>query len=314
MSNEGSLNKTETEIISAPLNKSKHPCWIEKNRNDVGPIIGSSCVILSMRRQRFLSNVNLSARVCRQTGKRTCPFMAFVSYPCNDRLVLAGTVIVVAIWLAGYSRDERLQYATKSWIEVDSSIASLEVRHATAFNESRSLCSAGMRFKSQIAELTPACFSNLQLQHPSLLYNRSPSEVPVLIGFSKHVVCVSCHLLVGMLSGCPSLRLLGLHWIRSTAGQGRTMIVQMIASSCPTRFTPGRVHFMCVVLPRTCGTWARCGLFWRMRLQYWSAQGRHSTSRKAWEHIVQWTEQSLHGRSRWICAGCFTIGIAAGQL
>ena len=124
----------------------------------------------------------------RHCGKRCFPCLAFVAVVTqrgNMQLELYGTVILIGIYLAGYSREERLQHAAKSWLQIDTSITTVELCPGVLFDDPFLSSSADLWFMNQSAELTPACFARLQLAYPELLHGRTAATVPILLFRSK---------------------------------------------------------------------------------------------------------------------------------
>ena len=119
---------------------------------------------------------------------RSFPFQALIGHEERgpNAITIVGLVVVCDILCGGTSRCEKRQYACRSWEVVDDSISSVEVCSAERLERPIDLSQGDLRYRNQIAEVTPACFERLLLASPSL-YGRKASDVPLLIAFSKAV-------------------------------------------------------------------------------------------------------------------------------
>ena len=90
----------------------------------------------------------------------------------HGSILIYGLAVAAALHVSAHSRDERLQYAAKSWKDQSERNSTLEVDCATQLDASLPLIDSDIRYRNQIVELTPAGFAKLQLAHPCLLHDR----------------------------------------------------------------------------------------------------------------------------------------------
>ena len=125
---------------------------------------------------------------------RDLPFYALLAFETDVGLSVLGLLLICDIALGGQSRDERRQYAVKSWVEVDSNISSLGIAFAYKLGNAYEFHRSSFRFRNQVAELHRECWQLMLAAHfidgtalSTEVSRLAPRDVPVVIAFSEQV-------------------------------------------------------------------------------------------------------------------------------
>ena len=123
---------------------------------------------------------------------RRLPFYAFVAYESDGSYVVVALCLVSGIWIAGTSKQERRQFAVKSWLTAASDICTLDLDLPRAATVDFKFAKSDFRYINTIGELKPAafhaCLGAACFEDAVPLGMRPrPCDIPVLFAFSQCV-------------------------------------------------------------------------------------------------------------------------------